>query len=903
MKLRSLALNQFRKFTTTTRLDDIGDGLNIIGGPNEMGKSTLLAALRSVLFEKYNSKARPIRELQNARNKAAPVVVLEFELEEGIYRISKRFVKGPYARLQCPDGRDLQGDEAEEALRTLLNFNEPNNVGAKPESLGIWNVLWVQQGDSFGLIDMPDSARSSLHGALDSQVGAVLGGKRGRELPRAIQNRLNEQITPSTGRPRGEYKALGERVGSLEEELNQLKERRRELSEDLENLEEVQVKLDRIDSGENEQKDEEDLEASLTRRDELKTLESKIEKAKLGGTLLQTRRNTAQRRVDERKELRSSISEREESLSELNACVEQLTEEKSASIKSLERALSSVRQAEKLLEKLDESEFRQRRIVAAGERHSQLQEWEDRFSKAEKAEKSQRKFERAAAEILVTEETLDAIRQAEKQVESAASRLNAAATRIDFELKSQNLPDLTVNGDPLTDSRASIRAVETTKILIPGRGTISIEPAIRDREKLLAEQRDNSATLKQNLIETGVANPDEAESQFRRKQQLLRDAKAAREEVELYAPAAKGREAGVRALGTHIEALRRILEKELKKLDLKTLPALGEAETQLRETATRTSEMRTELATKREATSGPEQESRRVETELARIQGTLEESVRILEADKRRLEAEEKDVSDAALHRDTKEVQLSLKQQDMLIETLESQRDDQTISQLEARISRLQRAIDGRRNKREELGTQKARLESRIEVADGAGLDEKIDLVERNLILAQEELGRKQRDVAVLNLLLETLRNAESLAKEKYLTPVMSRIRPYLESLFPGAEILIDENLVIKGLRRGDEHDEQFHHLSMGTQEQIAVLVRLAFAKMLAEQGNPATVVLDDALVFSDDQRMERMFDILNMAADDVQVLILTCREQLFERLGGKVLSLETSDVDELVSA
>ena len=68
----------------------------------------------------------------------------------------------------------------------------------------------------------------------------------------------------------------------------------------------------------------------------------------------------------------------------------------------------------------------------------------------------------------------------------------------------------------------------------------------------------------------------------------------------------------------------------------------------------------------------------------------------------------------------------------------------------------------------------------------------------------------------------------------------------------------------------------------MGTQEQIAVLVRLAFAEMLAEQGHPATVVLDDALVFSDDQRMNRMFDILSMAGAKVQVLIFTCREQLF---------------------
>ena len=59
MKLRSLAVNQFKKYTKPTRLEGIGDGLNVVVGPNEMGKSTLLDALRAVLFEKYSSKAQP----------------------------------------------------------------------------------------------------------------------------------------------------------------------------------------------------------------------------------------------------------------------------------------------------------------------------------------------------------------------------------------------------------------------------------------------------------------------------------------------------------------------------------------------------------------------------------------------------------------------------------------------------------------------------------------------------------------------------------------------------------------------------------------------------------------------------------------------------------------------------
>ena len=98
MKLRSLAVNQFKKFTTPTRLEGIEDGLNVVVGPNEMGKSTLLDALRAALFEKYSSKAQPIVALQNDRNQAAPVVELAFDLDDGLYRITKRFIKKPEDR-------------------------------------------------------------------------------------------------------------------------------------------------------------------------------------------------------------------------------------------------------------------------------------------------------------------------------------------------------------------------------------------------------------------------------------------------------------------------------------------------------------------------------------------------------------------------------------------------------------------------------------------------------------------------------------------------------------------------------------------------------------------------------------------------------------------------------------
>ena len=51
-------------------------------------------------------------------------------------------------------------------------------------------------------------------------------------------------------------------------------------------------------------------------------------------------------------------------------------------------------------------------------------------------------------------------------------------------------------------------------------------------------------------------------------------------------------------------------------------------------------------------------------------------------------------------------------------------------------------------------------------------------------------------------------------------------------------------------------------------------------------------VILDDALVFSDDERIEQMFDAINRAGRNQQVIVLTCRARSFASLGGRQLQI-----------
>ncbi len=87
-------------------------------------------------------------------------------------------------------------------------------------------------------------------------------------------------------------------------------------------------------------------------------------------------------------------------------------------------------------------------------------------------------------------------------------------------------------------------------------------------------------------------------------------------------------------------------------------------------------------------------------------------------------------------------------------------------------------------------------------------------------------------------------------------------------------------------LQDGHRHAEEarcFPHVDAGLHQP---------GRRSVAQGRPATVILDDALVFSDDDRIESMFDVLMRAGDKVQIIVLTCRKRLFTRLGAAPLEI-----------
>ena len=121
MKLRSIRLENVRRFIEPVEIDGICDGVNVLSAPNEHGKSTVFDALQAVFFKPRKSWDRQIRSLVPHAG-GDPSVVVEVKLADGIYRIEKRWSsrRNGDARIYAAGRLVRQADEAETWIARTL---------------------------------------------------------------------------------------------------------------------------------------------------------------------------------------------------------------------------------------------------------------------------------------------------------------------------------------------------------------------------------------------------------------------------------------------------------------------------------------------------------------------------------------------------------------------------------------------------------------------------------------------------------------------------------------------------------------------------------------------------------------------------------------------------------------
>jgi len=245
--------------------------------------------------------------------------------------------------------------------------------------------------------------------------------------------------------------------------------------------------------------------------------------------------------------------------------------------------------------------------------------------------------------------------------------------------------------------------------------------------------------------------------------------------------------------------------------------------------------------------------------------------------------------ADALAAAEARLVQTRAAREAALAACAQAEREACDVATAEAQLRRLQETAQNRRDERERLRREREGLVGELRAAAADGLDERLAAACGERDFWAERAAAFTAQVEALDALVAAVETAERTARERYTAPVLARLRPLVRAVLPDAELALARDFAPAALTRGERVDA-LERLSGGTREQLAILTRLGFATLMAERGRDMPVVLDDAIVFSDDRRIERMFDALTLAGETVQVLVLTCRERSFERLGGRAL-------------
>ena len=157
---------------------------------------------------------------------------------------------------------------------------------------------------------------------------------------------------------------------------------------------------------------------------------------------------------------------------------------------------------------------------------------------------------------------------------------------------------------------------------------------------------------------------------------------------------------------------------------------------------------------------------------------------------------------------------------------------------------------------------------------------------ERDISARLEELQtlhtRRQREYDALTVAMEALSNANDTLRQRF-SPALNRAAGKLFSRMTGGEysdLGLARTFEATATPEGTLIPRSALALSRGTVEQLYLAVRLAVCQLTLSGEEPAPLVLDDALVNFDDERMALALELLKELGAERQILLFSCHSR-----------------------
>lgn len=331
MKIRRLEILRYKNIESFSA--DLSDGVNVISGLNESGKSTLVEALTDLLFTDPESSARRLKDNKSWNETQSFELNMEFETGSKRYRLKKNFDVGLTLLTNLENGEEIDNHRK---IQSIIN----NSLGLANKDIYLATST-IRQDE----IDLVSRSSDAIKDKLE---GLITGGKEevlASEALKKVEGRIKE-IKKEGHKHLGVLQKLQKKKQEMIYELDKAKREIEIVTKNRAKLKETQSLLEGI-------------------RTEYKAKKSQMEKAAKAAENEERRKNLEERYSDLNNRVKS-IKSSDQLLAELKNEISKLpkineddiriVEEQSAQIRYLENKKSPIEQkAVDLAEKIEQA--------------------------------------------------------------------------------------------------------------------------------------------------------------------------------------------------------------------------------------------------------------------------------------------------------------------------------------------------------------------------------------------------------------------------------------------------------------------------------------------------------------------------------------------------------------------
>ena len=884
MILRQVKLQGYRCFRNALEVGPFGDGLNMIFAPNETGKSTLVEAIARAMFERHKAGGREMDAMRPwDASGLAPQVTLEFEAGGDQYLLEKRFLDQPAVTLSRREGRGYvsfsERDNADDWLRECLH-GEPFGRATKPEHWGLARALWVLQTTEGEGVYVPSAVCQQIRSALPDTTAATsaFDGIL-RSIDRECLVYFTEKNRPRSG-AQSPFAQPEEAVESLRLRLAQARseyERARQAAEELKG---VELQLQQID-GERGAYNEtaERYREAATQVAAVRAALAQVQQAREGA---HSAANHFDSEVAAFDALKQDAQRFQELLDQRGKLLSEAQTNRAAAAQNEQEAEADLRLVQGAATQSNQAWQRAARVAEALHAAGDITQIEKQVELVEGLSANVIEVHAALATLPApTDDEVGQARGMEKTMAGLRAQLQAAGLQIDLTLERDQAVIYQGEGDPEEIAGAegqtlSWRAGASAKLRLPGVALLSLRSGAEQPARLEEDLTARAAELADLLGRFAVEDVDALLKLRLAREKANEDHTRLKSDLKrALAPFLSLDDARSALAQSRGQQQQRLVALKIDAAQLEEMPSpdLDGLERDARQADERRQQAADRLGTCRARVhTHTDEEKKMAEAQAEAAQEVKERETRAAQiltsagCANRDQMVEQQQTLAASL------AEVEEKERALTIQLPEPENDPEKLLQT------AQAALRELASRREQLLQERRSFHDRIDEAQRVGRWEVIADLEEQATESGRRLQQEYRRAYAVRLLREVLRQKEAGA---------------VASALPGLEASIDRMLqavtgrprsisLSSGLSPASVTDgpSQMQHevtaLSGGTREQLELVVRIALGETYAEQYGRTVMVLDDALLYTDPYRHDRIKEVIKRAADKLQVFILT---------------------------